>query len=146
MAPRREFFKKMKLRSILIKGSLNEALTYSISHACPEIQKGVWEMSISSVTFNFESRINTVLSVSTNFVQTQDINADNEIVIAPSILSNIACAGKQGDKKVIGLKWRDFFEVTTPYNKLEVYLKDIESQKFVSGATAYVLVLFRKKA
>ena len=136
----------MKLKSFLIKGTLKEAAKFKICDALPGIKTGIWEICLSSIAFYYKKSMNNIVSVSTNFIQSDDINESGQTITKQAILASVHCSGKKGTKQLIGFKQRDFFEINCVQNFIQIDFKDLDTEKTVDGAKVYILILVRKKA
>ncbi len=135
----------MKLKSVLLKGEIENCLKISISSIEPDILSGKWQLAISSIGISFNSEIkSTLLTVSTNFIIGRSLNNSGQLILSPSVLHLFSCAGNQGEKKTFCPKSKDFFEVTNASSVLEFYLKNVENDSYISGAQCYILIVMRR--
>ncbi len=137
----------MKLKTILLQGELNEPIKLKIG-LIEAINKGLWEICLSSVSFIFKKRCDFLLTISSNYVQGPLIQEDGTTSIQPVTLSVIQCRGISGQKKLIAYKCRDYFEINNAQQTLEIYFKNAETGESLvdQNASAIVFLNLRRKA
>ncbi len=136
----------MKLKSVIVKGPINKTLSYKLCQADPSIKVGVWEVAVASVCFFFTAETSHIVTLTTNYVQSQEVSDKGENVIAPTVLTVVDCFGTKNTKKIIGQQNLFFFEISNVYDKLELEFKDVQTGQTISGADAVVYLLYRQIA
>ena len=142
------------LKTILVQGNLtkkNLSLHYPLGD-CDAISSGRWQMAISSISFLFGKDLewDSIFGVSSNYIDTV-ISTPFGTEKKEMNLAMVRVKGKPGEKKMLGFKTRDFFEITRPsrnftLNWTEICDPDIVEPLVPGEKYAYVsvLMLFRR--
>ena len=118
----------MKIKTVLLKGPMEETLTYKLCLADPSLRQGTWEMGLTICSYEVkEGVVNNIVTVSSNYVREQQVNENGDRVLAPSVLATFACSGTKGKKYAMGFRPETFLEVTTVEEVLELYIRDINT-------------------
>ena len=147
----------MRIRTVKLEGRLTSLAPHTFEYPFGSIEaitSGRWEIAISSVTAIFSKNLpwNTIFEVSTNYVEHIVINQTVR-VREQMPLAFVRFKGQPRDQVLLGFKWRDFFEVTTPSKMLTLTLKPQKDPEIPDDPTpvgrersAYVsiLLIFRR--
>ncbi len=133
--------------SVLLEGPINTVLKYNVG-LLENLNEGLWELAISSVAFSYiEATQPSILKIQCNSVMGSFVNANLQVYTSERILQLVIFGGKAvGHKMVIGMKQRDYVLINKTQQILEVTLKDVERNDFVSGANVYMTIVFRRIA
>ncbi len=138
------------LKSVLLKGVINQTLTYPLSLVLP-IREGEWHISLASVSLQYHSKAQhpapiprTILKVTSNYVTTQDVNSRNEVIASPAILSVFRIGGEHDACTTIGFRNRDFFTVNSAEPNLKINLQTVNTNEYTTGADVFLLVVLKR--
>lgn len=122
----------VQLKSILVEGSLNRPLKYRLCSVEPTVRFNVWEICVASISFKTKRQSNHVINVSCNYVKSQTLKG-NSIEVAPTVLCQVHLKGKSGEIGTIYPSNRDWYEVNSVNEYLEIFLRDFMSQNFLDN-------------
>ncbi len=137
------------LRSILLKGSIDQTLTYPVG-SIVKIYEGEWQLALSTISFLYDKKEKTnpipreILTLTTNFIMAEDINERSEVILAPAILSMVKFGAANNAKSTIGFRNQNFFKVNNPQQELQLDLKTVDTKKTTEGASVFILLLLRR--
>ncbi len=119
----------MKSRTLKLEGRLSNSNKYIFEYpfgSLENITSGRWEVAISAITAVFSKTLpwNAIFEVSCNYVEAVVIK-DSQRVREQMPLGFVRLKGKPGEHLLLGYKWRDFFEVTTPSKTLSFTLREV---------------------
>ncbi len=146
-----EEWKTEKMRSILLKGTIEETLTYPMS-LVENILEGEWQLALSTISFLYNEKDEEnpkeipreVLKVTANYVMGQDVNEFKEVTYSPLVLSTVRYGAAHGSKSTIGFKNQNFFRVNNPQQELSISLKTIDTDMMTEGSIVFLLILLRR--
>ncbi len=138
------------IKTVLLKGSINQTLTYPISMT-HNIREGEWHIGLCNVSFLYHSKEQhpqpiprVILKISSNCVLTQDINERGEVTTVPAVLSVVRYGGNHGTIATVGFKNRDYFCINNAEQELVIKLETVDTDKFTSGASVFLLVVLKR--
>ncbi len=118
----------MRTRTLKLEGTIQNRAEYTFEYpfgAIEPITNGRWELALSSVSAIFSKDLswNTIFEVSTNYIEKvvvrNDVRERQEMPLA-----FIRFKGQPSEKIMLGFRWRDFFEVTTPTRTFTLTFKE----------------------
>ncbi len=120
----------MKTRTLKVEGILTNSSEYTFEYpfgAVEAITSGRWELAIAAITAIFSKNLawNSIFEVSCNYIETVVVR-NSQRVREEMPLGFVRLKGRAPERLLLGYKWRDFFEVTTPSKTLTVTLRELQ--------------------
>ena len=120
----------MRTRTLRLNGHVTSLADFTLEYPLGQVESitsGRWELAISAMSFIFSKQLawNSIFEVSTNYIDSSFITGEAGRIREPMPLCFIRIKGQPKDKVVIGYKWRDFYEITTPMQTLKLIFKEI---------------------
>jgi hypothetical protein len=131
------------VKSIILSGNLNtkNTLSYKLCPNSSEFAQGLWNISISSISFSCRERnISEVCQISCNFVKSQRYNKTNEIESYEEPLCMFFLESKQ---KTIYFD-KIWFKLQSDSNILNFHVSKMDETLININCDVSVLVLFQK--
>ena len=120
----------MKIIPFEAKNFVDKKISYDIGRL-HQLSQGVWEFCLSSVAISYvknedetvtQKSVNSVFVISSNFLQGQQVK-NNLIVDEPYPLIHLHININPGERKLIRLQTRDYFEINTPSREFECNIR-----------------------
>lgn len=147
----------MRTCTIKLEGRLSGLEEYRFEYPfglIETISNGRWELSISAITALFSKNLpwNAIFEVSTNYIE-HTVVKNSTRIREPMPLAFVRLKGQPSDKVLLGYKWRDYFEVTTPSQNFILNLRELKDPEIPNppvppgrerGAYVTILLIFRR--
>ncbi len=140
----------MRTRTVKLEGRISSVhgehtFEYPLG-SIEAITSGRWELAIANITFIFGrgDAWNTIYEVSTNYIDTVTVDKNNVLQREPMTLTFFRAKGQPEDKVMLGFRWRDFFEITSPSKVFKLMFNEIrepETVQPIGNGSAFVSVL-----
>ncbi len=146
----------MKTRTLKLEGRITNVEGHISEYPLGSIESitsGRWELAISNISLIFGRghTWNTIYEVSTNYIDSVVAGENGIRQIQPMTLTFIRAKGQPGEKVMLGFRWRDFFEISSPSKMFRVTFKEITDPDGIAPAPAQdgsvfvsILILFRR--
>jgi hypothetical protein len=138
-------YRYFPLKSVLLKGTLENDITYTL---CPatEFSEGLWTIAINSLTYEciIEGiEIKQSFSISCNLVKSQKLSSTNQVESYDQPL-NVFIFDSKLKKKTIYFD-KLWFQINAVSNELKFTIKNVEQNENVTYANKITLhVLFQR--
>ncbi len=133
----------MALKTVVLQGNVKEKISYEIGLA-ENIIRGQWQVAVASVAFQFNSRTNTFLTLSSNQVQQQHVLPSGEVYLSPTVLAVVHCRGSAGNRTLLSFKQRDMFTINAAQRKLELSFATAQPGEELPDVHALILLLLQR--
>ncbi len=118
----------MKTRTLKIEGHLTHERSTTFEYplgAIESVTSGRWDIAISSISFFTNGQPwNSIYEVSTNYIDTITISATGSKIREEMPLALVRIKGQPNEKQVLGFKWRDYFEISSPSKLFRITFKE----------------------
>ena len=138
-------FRHFPLKSVLLKGTLEDHITYTLSPAT-EFSEGIWTIAVNSLTY--ECLIDSIeikhsFSISCNLVKSQKLSSSNQVETYDQPL-NVFIFDAKLKKNIIYFD-KLWFQINAVSNELKFTIKNVEKNENVTYANKITLhVLFQR--
>ena len=106
----------MKTRTLKLDGLLTHEPSTTFEYplgAIESVTSGRWDIAISSISF-FTNRQPWNSVYEANYFYTITISATGSKIREEMPLALVRIKGQPNEKQVLGFKWRDYFEISSP--------------------------------
>ncbi len=149
----------MKLIPVLVRGNLKDPIKYNFGILYP-ITSGEWELSIKTVAVSYEKSSQTdpdppnldkIIRLTCNYVESLSFDeTQTQAILKESVLSIMRLKINLDEQILLELPNRDFFFVSSPSQKLEFNISDLNGSSLSDTVKRHlnveILLLFRRRS
>ncbi len=134
----------MAVHTLLLSGPIEKPLEFPVLRLY-NVNEGEWEIAIASASLVYTQDIpRTLVTLSCNYVSSQGVNQQQEIVAVSQILGLTTIGKPAGEKHTISFK-RDFFIINRPDPVLSFTLKNLDTSEQLVGADVYLYLYLKRR-